>query len=142
MSLRHPAEHTGLITPASFTALRMVTGALFSLHGTQKLLAWPVGGHTVALGTQLGVGGVIEIVCGTLVALGLFARPAAFLASGMMAVAYVQFHWKLAFANYAWAPIVNKGELAVVYCFVFLYIAQHGPGAASLDAARERRASR
>jgi putative oxidoreductase len=123
----------------AYAALRFVTGALFSLHGTQKLLAWPPGGHAVPLATQLGVGGAIEIACGVLVALGLFTRPAAFLASGTMAVAYIQFHWKLAHANYAWLPIVNKGEPAVVYCILFLYIAAHGAGIASFDAARKRR---
>jgi putative oxidoreductase len=123
----------------AFAALRIVVGALFSCHGMQTLLSWPPGGHAVALASQLGVGGVIELVCGTLVAIGLFARPAAFLASGTMAVAYLQFHWKLATAGYAWHPIVNKGELAVVYCFVFLYVAARGAGIASVDGARRRR---
>jgi putative oxidoreductase len=120
----------------AFAALRFVVGALFSCHGMQKLLGWPPGGHSVLLVSQLGVGAVIELGCGTLVAIGLFARPAAFLASGMMAVAYFQFHWKLAMAGFAWLPIVNKGELAVLYCFVFLYIAARGAGIASVDAAR------
>jgi putative oxidoreductase len=124
----------------AFAALRIVGGALLSFHGMQKLFGWPPGGHIMSLATQLGVGGVIELVCGTLVAVGLLARPAAFLASGMMAVAYLQFHWKLSFANDAWLPIVNKGEPAVVYCFLFLYVAAHGAGIASLDAARRRRA--
>jgi putative oxidoreductase len=138
MSPKQSTAIAGRTASAAFAALRMVTGVLFWFHGMQKLFGWPPGGHTVSLATQLGVGSVIEIVCGTLVALGLFARPAAFLASGMMAVAYFQFHWKLALANYAWAPIVNKGELAVVYCLLFLYVAVHGPGVASLDAARGR----
>jgi putative oxidoreductase len=123
----------------AFAALRIVVGALFSCHGMQKLLGWPPGGHSVLLVSQLGLGGVIELGCGTLVAIGLFARPAAFLASGMMAVAYFQFHWKLAMAGFAWLPIVNKGELAVLYCFVFLYIAARGAGISSVDAARRRR---
>jgi putative oxidoreductase len=123
----------------AFAALRIVAGALFSCHGMQKLLSWPPGGHSVSLASQLGVGGVIELVCGTLVAIGLFARPAAFLASGTMAVAYFQFHWKLATADYAWLPIVNKGEPAVLYSFLFLYIAAHGAGIASVDEARRRR---
>jgi putative oxidoreductase len=91
------------------------------------------------LASQVGVGGVIELVCGTLIAVGWFTRPAAFLASGMMAVAYLQFHWKFAFANVAWAPIVNRGEPAVVYCFLFLFIATHGAGIASVDHAMARR---
>ncbi len=123
----------------AYAALRIIAGVLFSIHGMQKLFDWPPGGHPVTLASQLGVGGVIELVCGTLVALGLFARPAAFLASGMMAVAYFQFHWRLNVANDAWLPIVNKGEPAVVYCFLFLYIAAHGAGILSLDAARGHR---
>jgi putative oxidoreductase len=126
----------------AFAMLRIVAGALFLCHGTQKLFGWPPGGHIVALASQLGVGGVIEIVCGALVALGLFARPAAFLTSGTMAVAYVQYHWKLAFADAEWLPAVNRGELAVMYCFVFLFIAAHGAGSASLDALAARRRSR
>jgi putative oxidoreductase len=129
----------GFAERATFAALRIVTGVLFSLHGTQKLFGWPPGGHVVTIASQLGVGGVIEMVCGALIALGLFARPAAFLASGQMAVAYVQFHWKLAFASSAWLPVVNRGELAVIYCFLFLFIAAHGAGEASLDRARGRR---
>jgi putative oxidoreductase len=137
MATRLP-ELAARAEPRVFAALRVVTGALLSFHGMQKLFGWPPGGHTVAVASQLGAGGVIELVCGTLVAVGLFARPAAFLASGTMAVAYFQFHWRLAFAGAAWLPIVNKGEPAVVYCFLFLYIAAHGAGIASLDAARGR----
>lgn len=120
----------------AFAALRIVGGALFALHGSQKLFGWPPGGHTVPLASQLGIGGVIELVCGVLVAIGLFARPAAFLASGTMAVAYLQFHWKFAFAKAAWLPVVNHGEPAVLYCFLFLFIAAHGAGALSLDGRR------
>ncbi len=122
--------------PVAFAALRVVSGALFSFHGMQKLFGWPPGGHTVAIASQLGVGGVIELACGLLVAVGLFTRYAAVIASGTMAVAYFQFHWKLAFAQHAWLPIVNRGEPAVLYCFVFLFIAAHGAGIASLDARR------
>jgi putative oxidoreductase len=121
------------IERATFAALRMVSGSLFLLHGIQKLLGWPPGGHVVSLASQLGVGGVIEIVCGALIATGFYARPAAFIASGTMAIAYLQYHWRLAIAGAAWLPIVNRGELAVVYCFLFLFIAAHGAGAASID---------
>jgi putative oxidoreductase len=119
--------------PLAYAALRIVTGALFSFHGMQKLFGWPPGGHTVTLATQIGVGGVIELVCGVLVAIGFQTRIAALLASGTMAVAYFQFHWKLAFAKSVWLPIVNHGEPAVIYCFVFLFIATHGAGTASMD---------
>ena len=125
--------------PATFAALRIVSGLLFATHGLQKLFNWPPGGHPVALASQVGIGGVIELVGGTLIAIGLFTRPAAFITSGMMAVAYLQFHWKLAFANNAWIPVVNKGEPAVIYCFLFLFIAAHGAGIASLDGLLRRR---
>jgi putative oxidoreductase len=119
--------------PYAYAALRIVAGALFAVHGAQKLFGW----HSPFMppaGSQLWIGGVIELVGGALIALGWFTRPAAFIASGQMAVAYLQFHWKLAFAGGAWLPTVNKGELAVVYCFLFLFVAAHGGGIASLDA--------
>jgi putative oxidoreductase len=132
------AEIASRAEAPAYAALRMVAGALFSFHGMQKLLGWPQGGHTVSLMTQLGAAAIIELVCGVLVAVGLFARPAAFLASGEMAVAYLQGHWRLHFTNDAWLPIVNRGELAVIYCFLFLFIAARGAGIASLDGARGR----
>lgn len=132
------AEIAARAQAPAFVALRIVAGVLFMCHGAQKLFGWPQGGHTVPLLTQLGAAAVIELVCGVLVAIGLFVRPAAFLASGEMAVAYFQGHWKFHFANDAWLPVVNRGELAVVYCFLFLYIAAHGAGEASLDAMRRR----
>lgn len=110
----------------TYVALRIVAGALFACHGLQKLFGWPPGGPDVRLLSQLGAAGAIELVCGVLIAIGVFARPAALLASGEMAVAYFQGHWKLHFANDAWLPIVNRGELAVVYCFLFLFVAAHG----------------
>jgi putative oxidoreductase len=118
---------------AAYAALRIVAGAMFSCHGMQKILGWFATSARPAIGSQAWIGGIIELSCGILIALGLFTRPAAFLASGTMAVAYFQFHWKLAFAAGKWLPIVNKGELAVVYCFLFLFIAAHGAGAPSLD---------
>jgi putative oxidoreductase len=125
--------------PAAFAALRIVSGLLFAQHGLQKHFGWPPGGHHVTLTSQLGVGGVIELVGGALIAIGLFTRCAAFVASGTMAVAYFQFHWKLALTNSAWLPVVNKGELAVLYCFLFLFIATHGAGAISIDNRSRRR---
>lgn len=117
----------------AYAALRIVAGASFSFHGVQKIFGWLAQGSGPAVGSQLWVGGLIELVCGTLIALGLFTRPAAFLASGTMAVAYLQFHWKLSFAAWMWLPAINHGELALIYCFLFLFIAAHGGGAASLD---------
>jgi putative oxidoreductase len=116
----------------AYTALRIVCGALFSFHGTQKLFG-VLTDRVTPVGSQVWFGGIIEHVCGVLIALGLFTRPAAFLASGTMAVAYIQFHWKLAFAGGQWLPAINHGELAVIYCFLFLYIAARGAGAASID---------
>ncbi len=110
----------------AFALLRLVAGLLFAFHGTQKLLAWP-GGRQVELFSQLGLAGVIELVGGLMIAFGIFAAIAAFIASGEMAVAYFQSH-----APRGMFPIANGGELAVLYAFLFLYIAARGPGKWSL----------
>jgi putative oxidoreductase len=110
-----------------YALMRLIVGLMFACHGAQKLFGM-FGGKGGAEGIMLA-GGIIEIACGFLIALGLLTRPAAFLASGMMAVAYFMVH----FPNHP-VPIVNKGELAVVYCFVFLYIFFRGGGRWSLDA--------
>jgi putative oxidoreductase len=118
--------------PYLYATLRIVVGALFAFHGVQKLF----GVHAPFVprpGSQLWVGAIIELVGGALIAAGLFTRPAAFLAAGQMAVAYFQFHWKLALGDGMWLPAVNKGELAVIYCFLFLLIAARGSGLASLS---------
>jgi putative oxidoreductase len=113
----------------AYAALRFMTGWMFAFHGAQKLFGVlaPAQMPTITLGSQMWFGGVIELVCGTLIALGIKTREAAFLASGTMAVAYMQFHWKFQF-NSAFFPAVNQGEPAVVYCFVFLFIACYGSG--------------
>jgi putative oxidoreductase len=121
--------------PFAYAALRIVSGAMFTFHGAQKVLGWHAE-MKPEVGSQIWIGGLIELLCGVLIALGLFTRPAAFLASGTMAVAYTQFHWKLAIASAMWIPALNKGELAVLYCFLFLFIAARGGGAASLDERR------
>jgi putative oxidoreductase len=131
--------HAQRIEAPAYAVLRIVSGWALSLHGVQKIFGWPAPGHPPAFGSQLWLGGVIELVGGTLIALGLFTRSAAFLASGTMAVAYIQFHWKLAVADWKWLPSINKGELALVYCFLFLFVFAHGPGAASVDGWRDRR---
>jgi putative oxidoreductase len=125
--------------PFSYVALRVVAGLLFSVHGMQKILGWFTDKPGPPFGSQLWLGGWIELVAGLLIALGLFTRPAAFLAAGTMAVAYFQFHWKLALAGSSWMPAVNKGELAVIYCFVFLFIATRGSGPWALDARLTKR---
>ena len=116
----------------AFLCFRVVLGLLFATHGAQKLFGF-LHGHTVPTFSQVGIGGIIEFVGGLAIALGLFTSCAAFVASGTMAVAYFQFHWKLQ-GGEAFFPIVNKGELAVLYCFAFLYVATRGAGPFSLDA--------
>jgi putative oxidoreductase len=116
--------------------MRVVVGVLFACHGTQKLFG-VLGGQVQLSHPWLLTAGVIEFVGGILVALGLWAAWAAFVASGEMAVAYFTVHARGGF----W-PIVNRGELAVLYCFVFLYIASRGSGTASVDALMGRRSRR
>ncbi len=108
----------------AYAALRFMSGWMFAFHGAQKLF---LSAERPPLLSQIGLGGVIELVCGLLIAVGFKTRWAAFLASGTMAVAYTQFHWKLKLNSFFF-PAVNKGELAVVYCFLFLYIACQGSG--------------
>ena len=123
--------------PVMLSLLRIMTGLIFLEHGTQKFLSFPTGE-----GAGLGWGfarpgayaGVIELVGGALIALGLFTRAAAFLASGTMAVAYFVAH-----APQNFFPVNNMGDAAILYCFVFLYLVFAGPGPLSLDAARQKR---
>jgi len=125
------------LEPALYTTLRVVAGALLMQHGLQKLFGL-LHGHVQPVGSQLWIGGVIELVGGGLVAIGLWTRPAAFVCSGMLAVAYIQFHWKARF-GLAFFPVVNRGRYAVVLCFVFLYLAARGAGWLSVDGWRARR---
>ena len=111
----------------AYAALRVVSGLLFAVHGAQKLFGVLGSQFQPPLMSQIGLGAIIEFFGGLLIALGVGTRWAAFLCSGTMAVAYTQFHWKGAFGA-AFFPVVNKGELAVIYAFVFLYIACRGSG--------------
>ncbi len=120
------------VEPVAYAVLRIVAGAMFMFHGTQKLFG-AFGMAAQPAFSQLWFGGVIELLGGALIAVGLFARPAALLASGTMAVAYFQFHWKLDFADNRFLPIVNHGETAALYAFVFLLVAVRGAGVWSLD---------
>jgi putative oxidoreductase len=120
----------------AYAVLRIVSGLLLSFHGMQKVLG-VLAQSQPPVGSQLWFGGIIELVGGLAIAAGAFTRCAAFVASGTMAVAYVQFHWKLAFGE-QFFPIINKGELAVVYAFLFLFIACRGAGKWSVDAMRRR----
>jgi putative oxidoreductase len=118
-------------TEAAYTFLRVVAGLMFSFHGMQKIFGvWTE--HHTAFGGQIWIGGVIELVAGLLIAAGLFTRAAAFLASGTMAVAYIQFHWKFAFDR-NFFPGVNDGEMALLYSVLFLFVACRGPGPYSVD---------
>jgi putative oxidoreductase len=114
-----------------YAAMRIVVGLLFAFHGIQKVFG-VLTEFQPPVGSQLWFGGLIELVTGILIAVGFLTVWAAFLASGTMAVAYVQFHWKFAFGA-SFFPTVNQGELAVVYAILFLYIACRGPGLASID---------
>jgi putative oxidoreductase len=117
----------------AYALLRIMAGFMFSFHGAQKVLG-VLAETQPAIGSQIWIGGVIELVGGLAILLGLGTRWAAFICSGEMAVAYIQFHWKLQMGT-AFFPIVNKGELAALYCFVFFLIACKGAGIWSLDRA-------
>lgn len=132
MSQASPAAR---FTPHTLAALRIVAGLLFLSHGLVKLVGFPAGAEPgpQPLLSLFGVGAVIEALTGVLVALGLFTRPAAFIASGQMAVAYWMFH-----APSGFFPVLNGGEPAILFTFIFLLISAAGPGAFSLDAALRR----
>ena len=119
------------LAPYFYVALRVAAGLAFAQHGAQKLFGL-LGGQAVALSSQRGLAGIIEFVGGILIALGLFTTPVAFLASGEMAWAYFQNH-----APKGAFPIQNGGELAVLYCFIFLYLSAIGSGKLSIDSIRK-----
>lgn len=136
MNMRTPiTDRWAGFAPALRSVLRMVAAFLFVQHGAMKILAYPVSvmksGGTVPLGTLPGTAGMLELAGGSLLFLGLFTRPVAFLLAGEMAVAYFTAHAPRGF----W-PTMNGGELPVLFCFIWLYISAAGPGAWSLDALR------
>ena len=116
--------------PQAYALMRMIVALLFLCHGLQKIfgLFGGLNGAAAPIFSLMGVAGLIELVAGALIALGLFTVPAAFIASGHMAAAYFIGHFPMGF----W-PIQNNGELAVLYCFVFLYMATRGAGIWSID---------
>ncbi|WGE31378.1 DoxX family protein [Actinobacillus genomosp. 2] len=122
------------ITPYALALLRIVAAYMFLLHGTAKFFEFPVsmtgGNGSVPLMSMYGIGGILEIGGGILLILGLFTRPVAFLLSGMMAYAYFFMH---ATAADIALPLVNKGELALLYSVVFFLLVFVGPGAFALD---------
>ena len=122
-------KYLGRFSPQIYAIMRVVVGFIFLLHGTQKLLGTPAMPKSVSpLPPLLMAGGVIELVCGLLVMVGFLGGWAAFLASGEMAVAYFTGH----FPRHP-LPIINQGEPAVLFCFIFLYIASVGSGIWSVD---------
>jgi len=128
------SAHSGKV----LSLLRIVAGLMFIQHGAQKIFGFPAPAMMpFDLMSQMGIGGVLELVGGALLVLGLFTRCTAFVLSGMMAVAYFQFHFPQGFY-----PLVNKGELAALYCWVFLYIGFAGPGEWALDTLMGRKRRR
>ncbi len=124
-------------SPRLLSVLRIMAGLLYMAHGTQKLLGFPpmpAGRAMPDLLTLQGVSGILELVLGALLVLGLFTRPAAFVASGHMAFAYFIGH-----AGRSFFPTLNNGDAAILYCFIFLYLSAAGPGPWSLDATRAGR---
>jgi putative oxidoreductase len=113
-------------TEPSYALLRIVSGAIFTFHGVQKIFGI-LTDHQPPLGSQLWIGGMIELICGLMIVAGFKTRLAAFLSSGTMAVAYFQFHWKFRMGP-EFFPAINGGDAAILYCFVFLYIACRGAG--------------
>jgi putative oxidoreductase len=122
-----------LWTPRLLSVFRIVLGLLFLAHGLVKLFGFPTGAQpgVVPLLSIFGLAGVFELVGGAAIVLGIFTRPVAFILSGQMAVAYFMAH-----ASQGFYPILNGGELAILYCFAFLYLAAAGAGSWSLDARR------
>jgi putative oxidoreductase len=116
----------------TYALLRIVAGFLFLWHGAQKLFGWPAGIPAGAPAFVIWIAGPIELVGGILVMIGLLTRPAAFLSAGLMAFAY----W-LGHGTRALLPVMNQGELAALYCFVFLHVAARGPGIWSVEGTRE-----
>jgi len=116
-------------SPHALSLLRVASGAAFLAHGTMKWLNFPPSTMEVTFTSLSGIAGLIELVGGTLLVLGLFTRPAAFLCSGTMAAAYF-----IAHAPQSFFPVLNRGDAALLYCFVFFYLVFAGPGPWSLDA--------
>ena len=109
----------------AYALLRIVTGFMFSFHGVQIIFGFLNEHPQPAVGSQIWIGGIIELVAGFLIMIGFQTRLAAFLSSGQMAVAYFQFHWKFQMGA-QFFPAINQGEMAVLYCFIFLFIACRG----------------
>jgi putative oxidoreductase len=127
-----PKLNPSRLAPTLRSVLRIAAALVFLAHGTQKLFGFP-GGSTVPLNSLLGAAGVLEGVGGVFLLVGLLTRPVAFVLAGEMAFAYFRTHYPRG----PW-PILNGGELAVLFCFIWLYFSAAGPGPISLDALRGR----
>lgn len=125
------ANSLNAYAPRVLSIVRIVAGLIFLAHGTQKLLGFPASDMNPPMFSIFWFAGVIELVAGTLITIGLFTRPAAFIASGTMAFAYF-----IAHAPQNFFPALNGGDAAVLYCFFFLYLVFAGPGSWSVDARR------
>lgn len=118
------------------SVLRIISGLLMMQHGGQKVLGFPAASKApFELFSRMGIAGILELVGGLLLAIGLFTRPTAFILSGLMAAAYFMVH-----AGKGFWPMLNGGELAVLYCFVYLYLAAAGGGKFGVDAMRGKKA--
>ena len=126
-------KYLGKFSPQIYALLRIIAGFCFAMHGSQKLLGWPGEKDPVDIGSLMGVAGIVELVGGILIMIGLVASIAAFISSGQMAVAFFMVH-----VPQDWNPLVNGGELALIYCFLFLDIASRGAGIWSVDASRHQ----
>lgn len=124
-------------TPLLLGLLRIISGLLYVQHGLQKLIKFPDAGHhpgAFEMFSLAGIGGILETFGGLAVVLGLFTRPVAFVLSGQMAVAYFLFHFASGITRpMGFFPVVNGGDLAILFCFLFLYFSAAGPGRFSLD---------
>ncbi|WP_162342052.1 MULTISPECIES: DoxX family protein [Cyclobacterium] len=126
-------KYLGKFAPQLYAILRIVAGFSFAMHGSQKLIGWPGGDEPKELFSMMGFAGVVELVGGILIMIGLIGSIAAFISSGQMAVAFFMAH-----APQGWNPLLNGGEKAVLYCFIFLYIAAVGSGIWSVDGEKNK----
>lgn len=138
-----PTKNSERYAPHALALLRVITALLFMQHGLQKLIKFPNAGHhpePFELFTLAGVAGILETFGGLAILLGISTRPVAFVLSGQMAVAYFMFHFANGIAKpMGFFPVVNGGELAILFCFVFLYLSVAGSGSFSLDGKRAQR---
>jgi putative oxidoreductase len=141
MMVKSNWDGLGSYAPHALGVLRIVTALLFMQHGFQKLFAFPDAGHhpgPFVLFSLAGIGGILEVFGGLAILLGVWTRPIAFILSGQMAVAYWLFHFVGGLSQpRGYFPVVNGGDAAILYCFVFLFLVFAGPGRFTLPAGRQ-----